>query len=99
MSRRGRSEETIQSNWRLRDNESATKLLFMLLAIRLAEKGHNRIYHIIIYSWYKITRICDPTKVVNSNPVHGKVYSIQHYVINLSATCDRSVVFPLSATL
>ena len=21
------------------------------------------------------------TKVVNSNPVHGKVYSIQHYVI------------------
>jgi hypothetical protein len=50
MSRRGRSEETIQSNWRLRDYESATKLFFMLLAIRLAEKGHNRIYHIIIYS-------------------------------------------------
>ena len=33
------------------------------------------------------------TKVVSSNPVHGEVYSIQHYVINLSATCDRSVVF------
>jgi len=33
------------------------------------------------------------TKVVSSNPVHGKVYSIQHYVIQLSVTCDRSVVF------
>ena len=26
------------------------------------------------------------TKVVSSNPVHCEVYSIQHYVINLSAT-------------
>ena len=33
------------------------------------------------------------TKVVSLNPIHGKVYSIQHYVINLSVTCDRSVVF------
>ena len=33
------------------------------------------------------------TKVVSLNPVHGKVYSIQHYVINLSVTCIRSVVF------
>ena len=29
--------------------------------------------------------------VVNSNPVHGEVYSIQHYV--MSVTCDRSMVF------
>jgi len=28
---------------------SVTQLLFMLLAIRLAEKGHNRIHHIIKY--------------------------------------------------
>jgi hypothetical protein len=27
---------------------------------------------------------------VSSNPVHGEVYSMQHY---LSVTCDRSVVF------
>ena len=33
------------------------------------------------------------TNVVGSNLVHGEVYSIQHYVINLSVTCDRSVVF------
>ena len=33
------------------------------------------------------------TKVVNSNPTHGKVYSVQFYVINLSVTCSRSVVF------
>ena len=26
-------------------------------------------------------------------PVYGEVYSIQHYVINVSVTCDRSVVF------
>jgi len=33
------------------------------------------------------------TKVVSSKPVHGDVYSIQYYWINLSVTCDRSVVF------
>ena len=33
------------------------------------------------------------TKVVSSNPAHGGVYSIQHYVISLSVTCDRLVVF------
>jgi len=33
------------------------------------------------------------TKVVSSNPVHGEVYSIQHYVICLSVTCNRSMVF------
>ena len=31
------------------------------------------------------------TKVVN--PVLGEVYSIQHYVIKLSLTCNRPVVF------
>jgi hypothetical protein len=31
------------------------------------------------------------SKVVSSNPVHGEVYSIQHYVV--SVTNDRSVVF------
>ena len=29
------------------------------------------------------------TKVVISNPAHGQMYSIQHYVISLSVTCDR----------
>ena len=42
------------------------------------------------------------TKFVSSNPAHGEVYSIQHYVIKfvsdmmkaaISVTCDRSVVF------
>ena len=33
------------------------------------------------------------TKVVSSNPAHGEVYLIQHYVLNLSVTCDMSVVF------
>ena len=33
------------------------------------------------------------TKVMSSNPVHGEVCSIQHYVINMSVTCDRSMVF------
>jgi hypothetical protein len=32
-------------------------------------------------------------KVASSNPTHGEVYSIQHYVISLLVTCDRSVVF------
>ena len=29
----------------------------------------------------------------SSNPAHGEVYSILHYVIKLSVTCGRSVVF------
>jgi hypothetical protein len=29
----------------------------------------------------KVLRVSIPTKVVSSNPVHGEVYSIQHYVI------------------
>ena len=33
------------------------------------------------------------TKVVSTNPVHGEVCLIQHYVINLSVTCGRSVIF------
>jgi hypothetical protein len=33
------------------------------------------------------------TKVVSSNPAHGEVYSIQHFFLSLSGTCDRSVVF------
>jgi len=33
------------------------------------------------------------TKVLSSNPAHGEVYSIQGYVIKLSMTCERSVVF------
>jgi hypothetical protein len=38
-------------NWRLRDYKSVIKLFSMLRAIGLVEKDHNRIYHIIIYSW------------------------------------------------
>jgi len=38
------------------------------------------------------------TNVVSSNPVHGEVHWIQHYVIKLSVTCDRSVVFSTNKT-
>ena len=33
------------------------------------------------------------TKVVISNPANGEMYSIQHYVIKVSVTFGRSVVF------
>jgi hypothetical protein len=33
------------------------------------------------------------TIVMNSNPAHGEVYSIQHSVINLPLPYDRPVVF------
>ena len=32
-------------------------------------------------------------KVMTLNPAHGEVYLIQHYVISLSVTCDRLMVF------
>ena len=38
------------------------------------------------------------TKVVNSNPVHGEVYSIQHYVIKFVSDLLQSVVFSTNKT-
>jgi hypothetical protein len=38
-------------------------------------------------------RVPITTKVVSLNPVHGEVYSIQHYVIKFVS--DRSVVFSI----
>ena len=38
--------------------------------------GHRGRYHMIVGFSMPVT-----TKVVSSNPVHGEVYSIQHYVI------------------
>ena len=41
------------------------------------------------HQWVYIT-----IKVVSSNPAHGEVYSIQHYVIKLlSVTCSRLMIF------
>jgi hypothetical protein len=37
------------------------------------------------------------TKVVNSDPAHGEVYSIQHYVIKFVSDLRWSVVFPGSS--
>jgi hypothetical protein len=45
------------------------------------------------------------TNIVSSNPAQGEVYSIQHYVINLSVTCGqvggflRVLRFPLPTKL
>ena len=33
------------------------------------------------------------TDVVSSNTAYDEVYSIKHYVINLSVICSRSVIF------
>jgi hypothetical protein len=33
-------------------------------------------------------------KVVRSNPIHGEVYSIQHYVIQFSSALRHVGVFP-----
>ena len=47
---------TIQWKWWLWDGEGV-QLLCILQAIRLIEKDHTRIYHIIIYSWHKVSLI------------------------------------------
>jgi hypothetical protein len=38
------------------------------------------------------------TNVVSSNPTHGEVYSVQHYVISLSATCGGRWFSPINET-
>ena len=35
---------------------------------------------------------------VKTQNTHGEVYSIQRYVISLSVSCGRSVVYPVSST-
>ena len=52
--------------------------------------GHDRM---VVDLQLPVQSVPITTKVVSSNPVHGEVYSMQHYVIKLSVTCDRSVVF------
>jgi hypothetical protein len=52
-------------------------------------KGHNIDIIVEVTTIYAIT-----TKLVRSVHVHSEVYSIQHYVINLPVTCDRSVFSP-----
>ena len=42
--------------------------------------------------------VTNTTNVVSSNPVHGAVYLIQHYVIKFVSYCDRSVVFSTNKT-
>jgi hypothetical protein len=38
------------------------------------------------------------TKVVSLNPAYGEVYLLQCYVIKLSVTCGRAVVFSTNKT-
>ena len=33
------------------------------------------------------------TNILSLNPAHVEVYSIQHFVINVSVTCGRCVAF------
>jgi hypothetical protein len=44
-------------------------------------------------SIYKYISVHITTDVVSSNTAHDEVYSIKHYVINLSVICSRSVIF------
>jgi hypothetical protein len=37
--------------------------------------------YLYLYPFILMQSVPITTKVVNSNPIHGKVYSIQHYVI------------------
>jgi hypothetical protein len=54
---------------------------------------------VVVIVWYldlqlPVQSVPITTKAVSSNPTHGEVYSIQHYVIRfVSVTCDKSVVF------
>ena len=41
--------------------------------------GHDRMIVGFITTYMQV--VPTPTKVVSSNPAHGEVYSIQHYVI------------------
>jgi hypothetical protein len=61
------SQLTNENGW-FRDYESISRLLCMVRAIRLADKGHNRIYHI-----HGTLSLAEPRS--------WRGDSIQHYVI------------------
>ena len=51
----------------------------------------TRIGNQVVRTYFNPYLLSHYTKVVTLNPVHGEMYSIQHYVIKLVS--DRSVVF------
>ena len=51
--------------------------------------GHRCSDRMVIVLQLPMQSVPITTKVVSSNPVHGEVYPILYYVINLSVACDR----------
>lgn len=64
---------TIEWKWRLWGNERVNKLIYMIQAIRLARKGHYRIYHIIIitlcHTYWGFIRSLTPRHINNGKQV------------------------------
>ena len=46
-------------------------------------RGRHGRDHMVVGFTTPVLSVPITTKVVSSNPVHGEVYSIQHYVINI----------------
>jgi hypothetical protein len=75
------------------DQRKKCPIILGLLSLVQLEFAENPISIFKILIWG--LKLPISTNVVSLNTAHayGKLYSIQHYVINLSVTCDRVVVF------
>ena len=66
-----------------------------LLALVVLEDVYNAIFKDSKWRHGRDRMVVEITMCayLSSNPTHGEVYSIQHYMMNLSVACDRSVIF------
>jgi hypothetical protein len=62
--------------------------------VTLRDMNNQEHIYIYIYIYYELPMQSVPitTKVVSSNPVHGVLYSIQHYVIKFVSDLRSSVI-------
>ena len=69
-----------------------SKLYYSFVTMLLKRLSWSWLYGSWIYKY--LCNLClSPLRLVKMNPAHGEMYSIQHYVISLSVTWYRSVVF------
>jgi len=79
----------LKAEWKVSDTGSAhwdSSILFYVkicicLICEIIYWNRGSYDHMVIGFTTTCAISANPTKVVSSNPVHGKVYSIQHYVI------------------
>ena len=80
---------------KIKSNTNPISLDFFLASSKNYECPMQKNTHNVTYIHGSMQSVSFTSKIMSSNPAHAEVYSIQHYMINLSVTCCRSIVFSM----